>query len=424
MPSTICLFEDDQYWRFQPLVHFRTIYQLKCGIASLGEKISQSYPKAETILQCRAYLAPYLSHRFPGLSINQIYSNECLFLNGRILADPRLPKQLPITSSHDVVFVKGESLVGARLSGKNLDIVKSSLGEPMTLSHLSHLPKVEVDVKLLSYPWDLVNENGSAIIQDQEMLARRSGVKQRGKTKPYRGVHILGAKNLIVGQGTMIKPGVVLDAENGPIIIGKNVAIMPQAAIIGPAYIGDHSVVKVGAMIYGNSSIGPWSKVGGEIDGSIIHGYSNKQHSGFLGHSYLGKWVNLGADTNTSDLKNNYGTVKVTIGDTIVDSGMKFVGLFMGDHSKSAINTMFNTGTVVGVCSNIAISGFPPKFIPSFSWSTDKDRMITYEISKAIEVARIVMSRRGIELSDEEEELVKIVYEHTRNERERLGMMG
>lgn len=195
-------------------------------------------------------------------------------------------------------------------------------------------------------------------------------------------------------------------------MIGNNVTVMPNAVIEGPCYIGDHSVIKAGAKIYESTSIGPVCKVGGEVEASIIHGYSNKQHDGFLGHSYIGEWCNLGADTNTSDLKNNYSSVKMNVNGKEVDTGSLFVGLMMGDHSKSGINTMFNTGTTVGVSSNIFGAGFPPKTIPSFAWVDGQD-VQGYRLDKAIEVAKIVMARRKVTMTDSYMALMKYIFEIT-----------
>jgi UDP-N-acetylglucosamine diphosphorylase/glucosamine-1-phosphate N-acetyltransferase len=214
----------------------------------------------------------------------------------------------------------------------------------------------------------------------------------------------------------------VLDAENGPIYIGKNVKILPNAVIEGPAYVGDGSLIKVSAKIYENTSIGPVCKVGGEVEASIIHAFSNKQHEGFIGHSYLGTWVNIGADTNNSDLKNDYGNVKVYVDGELIDSGSMFVGLIMGDHSKSGINLMFNTGTVVGVSCNIYGSGLPPKFVPSFSWGGAQDGFVTYRIDKAIEVARRVMARRNVQLTEIDEKLFRKIFELTEEERVKAGV--
>jgi UDP-N-acetylglucosamine diphosphorylase/glucosamine-1-phosphate N-acetyltransferase len=213
-----------------------------------------------------------------------------------------------------------------------------------------------------------------------------------------------------------VKPGVVLDAEGGPIYIGKKAKVFPNAVIEGPAFIGDGSMIKIGAKIYENTSIGEVCKVGGEVEGSIIHSYSNKQHDGFLGHAYLGMWVNLGADTNNSDLKNNYGSVRVMINGEEVNSGSMFVGLTMGDHSKAGINTMFNTGTVVGVSSNVFGAGFPPKYIPSFAWG-GAEGIETYDIARALEVAQRVMGRRKMQLSGAEEKVLREVFALTARER-------
>ena len=181
---------------------------------------------------------------------------------------------------------------------------------------------------------------------------------------------------------------------------------MPNATIMGPAVIGKNSLIKAGSKIYGGTTIGPTCKVGGEVESSIILGFSNKQHDGYLGHSYLGEWVNLGADTNTSDLKNDYTSVKVTIESETFDTTSLFVGLLMGDHSKSAINTQFNTGTAVGISSNIFMSGFPPKWIPSFSW-VGEDGLQLYRLDKAIEVAKTVAQRREVTLSAAEMALLE-----------------
>ena len=185
-------------------------------------------------------------------------------------------------------------------------------------------------------------------------------------------------------------------------------------------FVGEGSSIKAGAKIYENTSIGEICKVGGEVEASIIHSCANKQHDGFLGHSYLGMWVNLGADTNNSDLKNNYGNVKVVINGSSVDSGSQFVGLTMGDHSKSGINTMFNTGTVVGVSCNVFGADFPPKYIPSFCWGGAKG-LDVYDLAKSVEVARSVQARRKHTMSDSEAEVLRVVFEATKRERENAG---
>jgi len=204
--------------------------------------------------------------------------------------------------------------------------------------------------------------------------------------------------------------------------IGNRVTVMPNSYLEGPLYIGDYSLVKASAKIYHGTSIGPHCKVGGEVENSIIHSYSNKQHEGFLGHAYLGSWINIGADTNNSDLKNTYGSVKVVVNGKTVDTGMQFVGLTMGDHSKTGINMMFDTGTVVGISSNLYGAGLPPKFVPSFSWGSPGSLSV-FELEKSLEIARRMMARRDVRMTPAYETMMRHAFAATDDER-RLGLSG
>ena len=208
----------------------------------------------------------------------------------------------------------------------------------------------------------------------------------------------------------------VLDATNGPILIDRDAVVMPHTAIEGPTYIGPGSKIKMGTKIYEGTSIGPVCKIGGEVDNSIVLGYSNKQHDGFLGHAYIGEWINLGAGTSNSDLKNNYSSVKVYLHGEEIDTGHIFIGLMMGDHSKTAINTTLNTGTVVGVSANLFGEGFPPKYVPSFAWGGAKG-LTEYKLDKAIATARKVMARRDKELTTSYERMLRHIFDLTRTER-------
>ncbi len=414
MPSTICIFEDEAFGNFLPLVFTRPVYDLKCGMMSLRERIHRSFPKTTIAFHCRGYLSDYVSLRNPGSPVNELPGDRCLFLNGRILEERNLARLFPLDAKKDQLYVYKDQLVAALLTGGNLLAIKAHLKHPLAASHFGDIAKTEVDVRLVDYPWDLLRRNGEMLLRDGEEVLARKG---RRAGKLWKGSHVVSPSRVVIGAGSNVMPGVVLDATEGPIIIGEGVKVFPQSTIIGPSYIGPQSLVKIGSSIYQNSSIGPRCKVGGEIDDSIVHGYSNKQHSGFLGHSYIGKWVNLGADTNTSDLNNNYGNVRVTIAGRKIDTGLQLFGLIMGDHSKSAINTMFNTGTVVGVSCNIAMAGFPPKWIPSFGWVTGEGHVETYDLRRALEVARRVTERRNVTFSDVEEELFRRVFDVTREER-------
>lgn len=418
MIESICLFEDPQYSNLYPLVYFRPAYDLRCGILTLREKVQHYFPKIPITLHCREYLRDLVKQQNPDAFVNEIKYKNILFLNGRVIINSSLAAQ--ISSGEEKLFIKGETIVAAKVSGSKLELIKEKLNNPLDSSLFMGLPKHEVDAVVINYPWNLVANNGNEIINDFNIItSENKGSKIKGKV--YPGVHLVDETNIFIDEGAKVKPGVVLDAESGPIYIGKEAKIFPNAVIEGPAFIGDKTAIKIGAKIYENTSIGEVCKVGGEVEESIIHSYSNKQHDGFLGHAYLGMWVNLGADTNNSDLKNNYGSVKVIINGQQIDSGSMFVGLTMGDHSKSAINTMFNTGTVVGVSSNVFGSGFPPKFIPSFSWG-GSDELSTYNVDKALEVAKRVMARRNIPLTSIEEKVFRYVFEHTMDERKKFGV--
>ena len=420
MIDRICLFEDQYYRRLLPLVYTRPVYDLRCGMLTLREKFQKRYPGAAVQLHARTYLADLLREQNPGTAVNNVEGRGCLFLNGRLVASEELSRLIPLDGP-DALYVSGEILLAARLGGRALDAAGGRLPEALGVSAFPGVPVTEMKAKMVSYPWDLVSFNGAEIVSDFALLAPDRVERMRGTV--YEGAHLINPGNIVIGEGTKVKPGVVLDGETGPIWIGNNVTVFPNAVIEGPAYIGDRALIKVGAKIYENTSIGPVCKVGGEVEGAVIHSYSNKQHDGFLGHAYLGMWVNLGADTNNSDLKNNYGSVKMVIDGETVDSGSMFMGLVMGDHSKSSINSMFNTGTVVGVSSNIFGSGFPPKSVPSFAWG-GAEGLKTYDLERALEVARRVMGRRKMVLSPAEENVLRVVFELSAKERSRSGTAG
>ncbi len=418
MVNSICLFEGIYYSRLLPLVYFRPTYDLRCGILTLREKVQHYFPDTPISLHCREYLSELVKQQNPKLSVNEIKGKSCLFINGRVIVNAKLAEQ--ITTDVDTLFVKGEAIVAARVSASKLELLKNKLNALFTFSDFHDLFKKEVDADFINYPWDLISNNGKQIISDFDLLTSQiKGSKIKGKV--YPGAHLLNEENIFIDEGAKVKPGVVLDAESGPIYIGKNVKIFPNAVIDGPAFIGDNSVVKIGAKIYENTSVGEVCKVGGEIENSIIHAYANKQHDGFLGHSYLGKWTNIGAATTNSDLNNNYSTVKVYVNGELMDSRQQFLGLIMGDHSKCSINSMFNTGTFVGVSSIIFGKGFPPKYIPSFCYG-GSESLETNILEKAIETAKRVTARRKVQFSDVDENILRFIFEVTKAEREKIGL--
>ena len=383
IPQTICIYEDEHYANLYPLTYTRPVFELLCGTMSLGERIRRYFPDAHLVFKCREAIIPTLKEKYPAIPINLLIEGPSLYINGAVLFD--------------------EALFNKITSDPNLTLTC----EDTTVAFWNALStkKEACRAKIVRYPWDLIRYNPDMIKSDFKNANRTEG-------KIFDGVHLIEPSNISIGKNSVIKPGVVLDAEHGPIMIGDNVTVMPNAVIEGPCYIADHSIIKAGSKIYEGTSIGPVCKVGGEVEASILHGYSNKQHDGFLGHSYIGEWCNLGADTNTSDLKNNYSSVKMNVNGKEVDTGSLFIGLMMGDHSKSGINTMFNTGTTVGVSSNVFGAGFPPKTIPSFAWVDGQD-VQGYRLDKAIEVARIVMARRRVTMTENYITLMKYIFEIT-----------
>jgi UDP-N-acetylglucosamine diphosphorylase/glucosamine-1-phosphate N-acetyltransferase len=270
---------------------------------------------------------------------------------------------------------------------------------PIALSQLINKHAVtQVDMpeaRLLSFNWQLIERNSDVIADDFKKLPYRG---QSEESVVYPGVQMINDENILIGEGAVIKSGVVLDATDGPIAIGDGAVVMPNASIIGPVSVGANSVVKTGAKILQGTSIGEVCKIGGEVDSTIFGNYTNKAHDGFIGHSYLGEWVNIGAASNNSDLKNNYSYVRMWCAGVDKETGRQFLGTIIGDHTKTGINTIFNTGTVIGFNCNIYSSEMPPKFVPSFSWGHGES-LTDYDIVKAMQTAEIVMERRKIKFA-------------------------
>jgi UDP-N-acetylglucosamine diphosphorylase/glucosamine-1-phosphate N-acetyltransferase len=420
----ICIFEDENYRRLLPLTHFRPVYDLRCGLTTLREKIARVYPDEIFILHTRDYLKGTVKEKHTGAYVNEVPkdASRLLLINGRLLFSGEASRNFDYKGV-DVAYFEGDDLLAVWLSGSNLELYRNSIGKKLVSpGDFNTIEKrVIKGLKLIGYPWDLVSKNGAELASD--FLSLTQG-QPAILGKIYEGAHLLNTPQIHIGKEARVKPGVVLDAEKGPIYIARNVEVMPNSFIRGPVFIGEGSIIKAGAKIYENTSIGEMCKVGGEVEDSIIHAHSNKQHDGFVGHSYLGEWVNIGAGANNSDLKNDYGHVRVYNDGSTVDSGLQFVGLTMGDHSKCGINSTFNTGTVISVCCNVFGAGMPPKYLPAFSWGEPASGFSTYKLDKAIDVARLVMERRNVQLSGGDEELMKKVFELTAQERVAAGIRG
>jgi UDP-N-acetylglucosamine diphosphorylase/glucosamine-1-phosphate N-acetyltransferase len=390
MQMNLLIFEDEKSINLNPLVLNKPVYELLCGMASMRKKIENLWPTLNVLLHCRRILTKVMAEANHKVTINLSPSDKCVLVNGRLLANAALVPQINLDA--EAVYVAHDSVVAAVLPKQYIPHTQIKNGELLTIDDFPRQNRRKIDAQLIEYPWDLIHANPGQIKAEFE-----GGGRIEGRVHP--NAILLNEQAIHIGEGSEVGPGVILDAEGGPIFISKNAKIMANAVIEGPCFIGESTTIKIGAKIYEGCSFGKVCKIGGEVEESIVHAYSNKQHEGFLGHAYVGEWCNLGADTNNSDLKNNYSNVKVQINDGLVDSGSLFVGLFMADHSKSGINTMFNTGTVVGVGCNVYGADFSPRFIPSFHWGGGSSGTIKYDFDKIMDTARKVMARRNKNLT-------------------------
>lgn len=397
------LYEDAGWKRLLPLAYTRPLPLLLCGMETLWETASRVLPAGVAAeVWVRDSLAVLAAEKL-GAAVNRPVRGPALFLNAR--GRWRRPPECGDSDSREVGWVGtvGEGRVACIAAPPGLAARLSSatlLDEARTDAAIAGLPRRDVSecVRLFDWPWQLVHANAGAIVEDWSARGRGDVVECRLDG----GVHLLNPSAIHIGSGSRVKPCVVIDAESGPVWIGNNVRIQPHCYIEGPVYIGDGTLLQPGAVLRGGASVGPVCKVGGELEGSILVGYSNKQHDGFLGHSYVGSFVNIAADCINSDLKNTYGTVRVPVNGREVDSGEQFVGITVGDHSKAGINVSFPTGAVMGFCSSVV--GSPcPKFLPSFAW-VDNGRSDRFDELRGLAIAKKVMARRNLEMTPAEED--------------------
>ncbi|MDX9925049.1 MAG: putative sugar nucleotidyl transferase [Ignavibacteriaceae bacterium] len=404
MEKILIIFEDVKYKNLLPLVYLRPVFDLRTGVFSLADKIKLSFQGYSLFYSAREYLMDNFERFTPDSD-----SSEILFINGRLLISESVKDRIAELNIGNG-FSFGDTLIAAKIDSKTFEQINKDQEGLFDFSSFE-LKLDQIECTLIEYPWDLINNNMTEIGNDFNKLNRNAEYPEISD-----GVFLINKEKIFIGENCRISPTVVIDATDGPVIIGSNVTIMPHSAIQGPAYIGAFSTIKMHSAFYHGTNIGIWCKVGGEIENSILQSYSNKQHDGFLGHSYLGSWVNIGASTNGSDLKNNYTNVSVNIDNVPIDTKTTFFGAIIGDHSKTAINTMINTGTNIGVSCNLFGADFPPKYIPSFSWA-NSGILVEYKLNKAIEVAKIVMSRRNVEFTESDRIKFEKVFELTKHER-------
>ena len=381
----LILIDNETTWKkLLPLTYTKPVSEIRIGILTIKEKW-EKHLKTTASYSCK----DYLSTKF---AIAYIPGKANLFVASDVLPDAKLVAAIKKLKPNEGLK-KNNTLIACNTSHTtfNLDICKEYEGSIFKIENV----------------WDIFSKNGDALKADFDLLTK--GRKSQALSKSNT---VVGKKNLVFLEKGAKAEAATFNTNSGPIYIGKNAEVMEGSLVRGPFALCDDSTLKLAAKIYGPTTIGPHCKVGGEVNNSVIFGYTNKAHDGFLGNSVVGEWCNIGADSNNSNLKNNYGNVKLFSYATgkNEDTGLQFCGLIMGDHSKSGINTMFNTGTVVGVAANIFGGGFPATHIPSFSWG-GSEGFEKYRIDKMFETAERVFARRHLELSKEDMAILKYINE-------------
>lgn len=415
----ICIFEDEKYEQFYPLTYLRTVFELRCGHTLLIDKIRKKFASESFCYFVREHLSPTLKARWPNEPINDlmVLPDDLLIINGRWLAGRK--DDLPVDGPEEIGFA-GDDMVYVRVKKQTVEkYLKNDF--PSLLADLkANIEHKSTSFKIISYAWDLVSNNGAAIEDDFEGLDEK-GIK--GEFSDRAVVHG-DAQRVYVAKNAAIHPFVVLDTKGGPVIIDEEAIVYPFTRIEGPACIGKGSHI-FGAKVREGTSIGPVCRVGGEVEESILHGYSSKYHDGFLGHGYVCEWVNIGALATNSDLKNDYGQVQVYVKGELIDTHQNKVGCFIGDHTKTSIGSFLNTGSVVGVMSNVVGSGgMLPKFIPSFAWFVNNKVLKGYGFKMMVETAKVAVSRRGLELTEADIKLLEYTYQITKEERNKAVKKG
>ncbi|MFE3869004.1 GlmU family protein [Flavobacterium sp. LS2P90] len=371
-----------------PFTFTRPVADILIGIMTIRQKWEMRLGSTTTTLT-----EEYLSEKFPmvELEVN-------VMINASFLPNDVLVEMVSNLEPNQAIF-KGDEVIAFYTNDEQEEVDFDTY----------EILEYNEDCLTVEHTWDIFFKNDAAIREDFEFLTE----DRRSQPIP-KSVNVIAPENVFIEEGAKLE-FVTLNASTGPIYIGKDAEIMEGSVIRGPFALCDNAVVKMAAKVYGATTVGPHSRIGGEVNNSVLFGYSNKGHDGFLGNSVLGEWCNIGADSNNSNLKNNYEEVKLWSYETegFAKTGLQFCGLMMGDHSKCGINTMFNTGTVVGVSANIFGSGFPRNFVPSFSWG-GASGFTTYITKKAFETARLVMSRRNVEFDDREAAILEHVFEESK----------
>lgn len=386
------LFDSEVRSSLLPFTYTRPVADIRVGILTIREKWERRLGLTTTTIT-----EEYLEEKYP-----MVEFEENILLNASFLPTDDLVKAVKKLNKNEAIF-KGEDVLAFYTSQKQEEVCFDDYKQI----------EFEGTIMQIKNTWDIFSLNDNAIREDFLLIT-----KGRTSQDIPKGVQYINKKDIFIEEGAKLTFA-TLNASSGPIYIGKNAEIMEGAVVRGALAMCEHSVLKLGAKIYGATTLGPYAKVGGEVNNSVIFGYSNKGHDGFLGNSVLGEWCNIGADSNNSNLKNNYAEVKLWNykKERFEKTGLQFCGLMMGDHSKCGINTMFNTGTVIGVSANIYGGGFPRNFIPSFTWGGATTGFTTYKLNKVFEVANQVMKRRNTVLDKKEQKILEHIFEETKKYR-------
>ena len=371
-----------------PFTFTRPVADILIGIMTIRQKWEMRLGSTTTTLT-----EEYLSVKYPMVELE-----ENVMINASFLPNDELAEMVSDLKPNQAIF-KGDEVI-AFFTNEEQEEVDFDTYEIL---------EFQSDCITINNTWEIFSKNNLAIQEDFKFLT------EDRKSQPIpKSVNVIARENIFIEEGAKLEY-VTLNASTGPIYIGKNAEIMEGSTIRGPFALCDNSSVKMGSKIYGATTVGPYSRIGGEVKNTVLFAHSNKGHEGYLGDSVIGEWCNMGADTNNSNLKNNYEEVKLWSYETegFAKTGLQFCGLMMGDHSKCGINTMFNTGTVVGVSANVFGTGFPRNFIPSFSWGGAAG-FTTYVTKKAFETARLVMSRRDIDFDETEAAILEHVFEESK----------
>lgn len=370
-----------------PFTFTRPVADIRVGILTIREKWEQYLNTTTTTVT-----EDYLSEKYPMVELP-----ENILINASFLPNKELVRKIEALQKNEAIFKDDEVIAFYALEGQEVDFASCK-----TIDFLG-------DVLRIKNTWDIFSKNGEALQADFDFLTEDRKSAPISKTNS-----LINPDNIFLEEGASVEYS-ILNASEGPIYLGKDSEVWEGSLIRGAFALCNNAVVKMGGKIYGATTVGPFGKVCGEISNSVIFGYSSKGHEGYLGNAVLGEWCNIGADSNNSNLKNNYAKVRLWnyASEKFEQTGLQFCGLMMGDHSKTAINTMFNTGTVIGVNANIYVPGFPRNFIPSFSWG-GASGFSTYQPKKAYEAAKVMMARRGVVFDEKEANILNHVFEYTK----------